>query len=149
MAMCYWVCEGIGVEQSELLPLLDGDKLKGLFVGFSEDEWENDYGFSALSNEKKVEAIMDFVNGSDFDGKLPELLKQRDSKGVLSCGNDNDGLYFLLYHPRYPWDESGGFTSKDEVIRYIYELIKPYCKDDISEIKLLGIIDDVYAPGCG
>jgi len=154
MAMCYWICEGIGFEQGNLLPLLDGDKLKALFNEVTEENWEaaweKDYGFSALSNAKKIEAVMDFIDGSDFNEKLPELLQHKDSKGVLGCANDNDGLHFLLYSPRYPWDESGGFTSQDEVVKYFYDLLRPFCRDDVTEKELLAVIDvDIFAHGCG
>jgi len=148
MGMCYWVCEGIGFEQRALLPLLDGDRLKALFNEVTEDEWENDYEFSALSNDKKVVAVMEFIDGSDFDGKLPELFQHKDSKGVLCCANDNDGQYFLLYSPRYPWVESGGFTSQDEVVKYFYDLLRPFCRDDVTEKELLAVIDvDIFAHG--
>ena len=154
MGVCYWVCEGIGFEQKNLLPLLDGDKLKALFNEVTEDdwedEWESDYGFSALSNDKKVEAVMEFIDSSDFNEKLPELLQHRDNKGVLSSANDNDGQYFLLYSPRYPWDESGGFTSQDEVVKYIYDLLHLFCRNDVTEKELLAVIDvDIFAHGCG
>ena len=151
MSMCYWVCEGIGFEQSDLIPLLDGDKVKTLFAVFVTDEvWEEEYNFSSRTNDKKVEAIMEMIDCSDFDNKLPELFQQKDDKGVLSCQNDNDGQYFLLYSPRYPWNESGGFTSQEEVVRYFYDLLRPFCKDDVSEKDLLAVIDvDIHAHGCG
>jgi len=154
MGMCYWVCEGIGVEQGDLLHIMDGDKLKELFNEVTKDEWkdewENDYKFSTLSNDKKVEAVMDFIDSSDFNEKLPELLQHKDVKGVLSTGNDNDGQYFLLYSPRYPWDESGGFTSQDEVVKYFYALLCPFCRNDVTEEELLAVIDaDIFVHGCG
>ena len=154
MGMCYWVCEGIGFEQSNILPFMDGDKLKALFNEVTEDkwkaEWENDYGFNALSNDEKVESVMNFIDSSDFDEKLPELLQHKDDKGVLSYANDNDGQYFLLYAPRYPWNESGGFTSQDEVIKYFYDLLRPFCRHDVTEEELLAVIDvDIFAHGCG
>jgi len=133
---------------------MDGDKLKELLNEVTEDEWhddwENDYGFNALPNDKKVEAVMKFIDGSDFNEKLPELLQHKDDKGVLSCVNDNDGQYFLLYSPRYPWDESGGFTSQDEVVKYFYALLRPFCRNDVAEEELLAVIDvDIFAHGCG
>ena len=158
MAMCYWICEGIGFEQGNLLPLLDGNKLKVLFNEVTENdwekewekEWENDYGVSTLPHDKTVEAVMAFIDGSDFNNKLPELLQYKDEKGVLNCANDNDGQYFLLYSPRYPWNESGGFTSQYEVVKYLYDLLRPFCRDDVTKKELLAIIDvDIYAHGCG
>ena len=151
MSMCYWVCEGIGFEQSDLIPLLDGDKVKTLFADFVTDEvWEEEYNFSSRTNDKKVDAIMEMIDCSDFDNKLSELFQQKDDKGVLSCQNDNDGQYFLLYSPRYPWNESGGFISQEEVIKYFYDLLRPFCRDDVSEKDLLAVIDvDIYAHGCG
>jgi hypothetical protein len=150
MGTCHWVCQGIGVEHSNILPLLDADKLKVLFVDISEDEWESEYNYSALAKEEKIDAIMECIDCSDFCDKLPELLQQKDDRGVLETGNDNDGLYFLLYSPRYPWEESGGFTSQDEVVKYFYDLIRPFCRDDVTEGELLAVIDeDIYAYGCG
>jgi hypothetical protein len=148
--MSYWVCQGIGFEQSDLLPLLDGDKLKTLFADVTGGEWEDEYKFSTLTNEMKVEAIIKRCDGAYFDYGLTELLQRKDTKGVLSCGSDSDDRYYLLYHPRYPWDESGGFASQEEVVKYIYDLLRPFCRDDVLEKDLLEAIDvDVYANGCG
>jgi len=150
MGMCYWVCEGIGFEQSKILPLMDGDKLNELFSEVPGGECENDCGFNAMSNDKKVEAVMEFIDDSDFNDKLPELLQHKDNKGVLCTANDNDGQYFLLYSPRYPWNESGGFTSQDEVVKYFYDLLRPFCKDSVTDEELFAVIDvDIYAHGCG
>jgi len=85
-----------------------------------------------------------------LDGHLPELLQKKDDKQVLSWGTDGEGQYFLLYAPRYPWDNSGGFKSQQEVDQYICDLVRPYCRNDVSEKDILAIIDpDIYEVGCG
>jgi len=148
--MCHWVCEGIGVEQGDIIPLLDGDKLIILLREAMENDWEDIEGFDELSNKMKVEALIECIYEMDLNNKLSELLQLKDSKGVLTSGTDNDGQYFLLYAPRYPWDENGGFKSQEEVVRYFCDLLRPFCRDEITEEELTAIIDvDIYAYGCG
>ena len=153
MSVSHWVCEGIGIEQSELLHLLDGNKLIVLLkeaVEAAENAWEGIEGFDELSNEMKMEAVIEYIDEMDMDNKIPELLKLRDSKEVLITGTDNDGQYFLLYPPRYPWDENGGFKSQEEVVQYFYDLLRPFCREEITKEELRAVIDvDIYAHGCG
>jgi len=153
MSMAHWVCAGIGFEQSVLEPLLDGDKLlKLLREEYScEEITDEDLGedYTCSNNEDRVGILMDcFVVNEDY--QLPELLTKKDGKNVLSYGSNNEGRYFLLYSPRYPWDESGGFQSLKEVTQYICDLVRPYCRDDVSEETILAIIDpEIYEYGCG
>lgn len=153
MSNSHWICEGIGFEQSVLEPLLDGDKLlKLLREEYScEEITDEDFGddYTCSTNEEKVGILMDcFVVNEDY--QLPELLTKKDEKNVLSWGSDSEGKYFLLYAPRYPWDESGGFKSQEEVIQYICDLVRPYCRDDVSDADIRAIVDpDIYAYGCG
>ena len=153
MSLSHWVCEGIGIEQSDLTPLLDGDKLLKFLREVYEDNeiTEEVLGekFSDGTNDEKVEILFDdYVASEDY--QLPELLMKKDDKNVLCWGSDNEERYFLLYAPRYPWQESGGFKSQEEVVQYICDLVRPYCRDDVAEKEILGIIDpDVYVYGCG
>jgi hypothetical protein len=154
MSMSYWVCQGIGFEQTSLISTLDVDKLLSLVkeeLGniVDENELEEDYLFSTLSNEKKIDVLMKYYI-KEQDWQLPELLQKKDAKNVLICASNNEGSYYLLYPPKYPWEESGGFTSQEEVVKYIFDLIKAYCLDDVPDHEIFAAIDvDVYEVGCG
>jgi len=120
MSLSYWTIMGIGINQTDLIKYLDGDKLAVLvkedpeFI-VEDNELEKDYEFSTLSNKAKVKVLMDYYV-CEYDWQLPELLQKKDEKNVLSCGDNNEGKYFLLYHPRYPWEEDGGFKSQNDVV---------------------------------
>jgi hypothetical protein len=148
------MCDGIGFEQSVLTPYLHGPTLaEALEEHFPEviplDELEEKHRFSTLSNEKQVDLILDeYV--TELDEKLPGLLIQMDHKQVLCWATNGDGEYYLLYPPRYPWQESGGFKSQADVIEYIRCIAQLFCRDDVTEEEVRALIDpDVYEVGCG
>jgi len=150
--MDHWICEGIGFEQSALIPLLDSEKLLQLLKEKGSSEITDEAlgaDYTSGTNQEKVDILMDsFVVDEDY--QLPELLLKKDGKNVLCWATAEDDRYFLLYSPRYPWDKSGGFKSLQEVMQYICGLVRPYCRDDVMEDEILGIIDpDVYEHGCG
>ena len=156
MSMCYWMCEGIGIEQGVLLPFVDGMKLAKAIVDNNDfdadvtmDEIEEDYEFSRQDNQTQVELLMkDYL--SDENDALPALLLSADEKNALVSCNDNDGQYFLLYPPRYPWINSDGFTSMEEVVEYLCDVLLKFCRDDVTREEIRAIIDtDVHAVGCG
>ena len=150
MSVSHWVCQGIGVEQGDLMLLLDGDKLKSIACDVTDDELEDKHCFSKLTNDEKVGVLYDVYIEENYDWQLMGAFQEKDTKNVLICCCDGSDKYFLLYPPRYPWEESGGFTSQDEVVKYIYNLLRPYCRDDVTEDELLKIIDvDIYEHGCG
>jgi len=150
MSTSHWVCQGVGVEQGDLMPLLDGDKLKAIACDITDDEWEEENGFSNLTNEEKVGVLYDSYIEENYDWQLMGAFEEKDPKNVLICCCDGGDKYFLLYPPRYPWEENGGFTSQDEVVKYIYGLLRSYCRDDVTEDELMKIIDvDIHEHGCG
>jgi hypothetical protein len=152
MSQTPWAFIGIGYEQTGLISLMDGDKLANLVKEMAkepleENELEEGYAFSTLPNDKKVDVLMQYFIEDVYDWQLPELLMKKADKQVFSYG-ENDGNYFLLYHPRYPWEESGGFKSQEEVVKYICDLVRPYCRDDVSENELFEIINpDIFEVG--
>ena len=84
----------------------------------------------------------------EYDRGLPELLESKDELHVLSSCDNNAGSCYLLYHPRYPWDKSGGFKSREEVVKYMSDLVRSYCRDDVDEQEIINIIDyDVLEVG--
>jgi len=154
MSMVQWVCEGIGFEQRALLPFLDGKKLADLLnedpdFAPEDGELEKEFAFSSLDNKAQVDVLMDYYI-HNVDEQLPELLLAKDEKTALVCANDNEGQYFLLYPPGYPWSHSGDFKSQEEVVRYIGELVLPYCLDGVTLSEIMGAVDpDVFVVGAG
>ena len=163
MSMVYWVCQGIGIEQSAIIPFLDGEKLAQVIIANEPDEdvsnqievevtaeeLEEEFAFSTLADEEKVNVLLDIISGDTH--QLPSVLRCADKKHVLEACSNNDGLYFLLYPPSYPWEEPHNmFKTKNEVFEYICDVLMQFCRNDISRQTIKDIIDDdIYEPGAG
>jgi len=151
MPQAYWVCQGIGLEQKVFMPLLDGDKLaKAVFANAEIALGKlEEHSFSSLSNDAKVELLMDeYIDMETF--RLPELLQKEDHENLLEACCDGDGQYFLLYPPRYPWEKTGEFINQTAAIEYICDVVMPFCRDDVARQQIIDIIDaDIYEVGCG
>ena len=153
MSQTYWTIKGIGIEQQDLVPLLDGDKLAKLMekeaeYAFPIDDIEKEDSFSSLNNQEKVELLMDNYVCSEHE-QLPSLLYAADTTDFLITANNGDDRYFLLYTPKHPWHSTDMFSAEEDVIKYITDLVIQYCRDDVSREAIEAIIDtDIDEVGC-
>ena len=154
MSQTYWMIKGLGFEQQDLVPYLDGDKLVKLMekeaeYAFSIEDVEQEDSFSSLNNNEKVELLMENYICNEHE-QLPSLLYSADTNDVLITANNGDDRYFLLYTPKYPWHCTDILSAEDDVIKYITDLVIQYCRDDVSREDIESIIDtDIDEVGCG
>jgi len=154
MSLAYWVCQGIGFEQSAVIPLLDAAKLEKLINEKAEnlivnDAFKTDYDFEQKDNDAKVKLLLEEIV-CDEDLELAGLLATANEEEVLIAITDGDGSYFLLYPPRYPWEYTGDFLSQETLIEYIAFHVLAFCRDDVSMQDVIAIIDpEIHEVGCG
>jgi len=154
MSVEYWVCQGIGFEQNAIVPFLDAEKLEKLIEEKAENSYvdeefkaENDYDH--LDNGARITLLIDDIVCNE-NYQLAGLLAAANEEQVLRAETDDNGRYFLLYPPRYPWGNTGEFASQEYLVEYIAEQVKPFCRDNITLQEIINIIDtDVYEVGCG
>jgi hypothetical protein len=149
------MCHGIGIEQNDIVPFLDSIGLArritdDLENGTSFQELEREHSFSTLSNDEQFDLLSEKFFSPEDGYTLVSLLKAAEEMDALIICNNNHGKYFLLYTPRYPWQDSGGFTSQEEVVGYICDLLMSFCRDDVERQEIINIIDaDIHELGSG
>ena len=152
MPVEYWICEGIGIEEQELVPFLDPIKLAQYMQDEKDYEFEDelldeDSDFRKMSPLEQIKELIDYC---DEASSITEILAEANKKRVLVSANDNCGKYFLLYPPSYPWQNTGDFSGLEEVKEYICDFVLPFCRDDVKRQQIYDIIDeDIYEFGVG
>ena len=154
MSLEYWACEGIGFEQKAIAPFLDAGKLEELIRSSEEiepvdNEFKIEHNFESINNEEKVRLLLDEFAYQD-NYQLAGLLAMQNEERVLICTTDGEGAYYLIYPPRYPWENTGEFRSQEELVEYIVEFVMQFCRRDVSVQEITDIVDvDIYEVGCG
>jgi len=154
MSQQYWVCQGIGFDQSAIVPFLDADKLVKLINDHAEtahvgEDFLAKKKYRKTDHISKVLMILDeFIGMEHFE--LAGLLASANEEGVLIAATNGERRYFLLYPPRYPWENTGEFANQKYLVEYIAEQVLPFCRDDVSRQNIIGIIDtEIHEIGCG
>jgi len=154
MSICEWACQGIGFEQNSIIPYLDADKLEKLINEKGEDcsvddDFKAENSYNNLDNNAKVKLLFEEIICCE-DYQLALLLAAANEEQVLVAETDGQGQCFLLYPPRYPWNNTGEFSSQEELVVYIAEQVQPFCKEGVTMKDIVGIIDvDIYVMGWG
>ena len=154
MSQMYWLCQGIGFEQGAVTPYLDAEKLENLIKERAEEskvtgEFKRAYEYDQKDNADQVQLLMDQIVCNETY-QLAGLLASENEESVFIGVTDGDGQYFLLFPPRYPWENTGEFLSQEVLAEYITDFVLQFCRDDVSRQDIIGIIDaDIYEVGCG
>lgn len=147
MPLEYWMCHGIGVASDDVTPLVDPQKLVRLLelkcIGtVADDELLKDgSAFLALAEERQIDFLAQYVNE---DMGLAGIIALADEEGILSTCCDDEGINYLLYTPRYPWDNQGSFLSRDSLEAYIGSLVHNYCHDGVTIDWVQGFVREHY-----
>lgn len=139
MSMCYWMCEGIGIATSALVPYLDVDKCTKLICEQTSGE--------IVSNKEDFD-INDYLYGEVFEN-LADMLCHCDNSEAMTYGDNGDGESYFYYTKTYPWERlETEPKSIEEVHSIIKDAVQRVCnltRDEIEEM----INDDIYDFGCG
>ena len=127
MSYCTWINYGYGVE-TPTNPITFENLKKFLGNHKVVKEWIQD----VIENEVVDEdiTIIDDYEGKDCEccgiaSMLKDVIQDEDNIRLVAC-DDYDGRYFLIFTPRYPWDD---MTDEEKIIKTqddIKNLISPY-----------------------
>lgn len=138
MSMCYWACEGIGINTRDVIDSLNVERCISLLKEqlpneeFSEEEFD----------------ITDYFYGSPLDN-FGELLCVCDDTDSMTYGDDGEGEYYFYYPRSYPWERSNNEPKTiEDVHERIIRAVQKIC--DLTAEQIDKIIDDnLCVIGCG
>lgn len=155
MSFSYWMNEGLVVVIADIIQNIDAEKIQAYlksndtFELLTEDEYEEWMrDFHHADNQDRLEMLEEFFR--DDDPNLAALIANSDEKHLLSCGNDGDDKYFLLYRPSYPWERDENECITEESARqHVLNVITQFTFNDIDASEIEKQIDYIYEVGIG
>lgn len=133
MSMSYWVCEGIGIREKDILRFVNRPKLMSE-IGLESKGAEDDDIYSIISQK-------------GFDS-IAEVLYSLDKTNMTAYGNNGAGEYYFYFYPRYPWDVTEDCPkSYDDACSLIANTVIKIC--DMPFDQVTEMIEELYEPGCG
>jgi len=147
--------EGLVVVIADIIQNIDAEKIQAYlksndtFELLTEDEYEEWMrDFHHADNQDRLEMLEEFFR--DDDPNLAALIANSDEKHLLSCGNDGDDKYFLLYRPSYPWERDENECITEESARqHVLNVITQFTFNDIDASEIEKQIDYIYEVGIG
>ena len=138
MSMCYWMCEGVGIDTDFIREYLDKKKC----IKFIREQ------FPSETVEEEQFDLDDYLYGNPFD-HLGDLLCHCDDTNTLTYGDNGDGTKYFYYTPSYPWNRRENEPqSIKEVHERIIAAVQEICTVPSQIVEEI-IDDDIYEYGCG
>lgn len=138
MSMCYWMCEGIGINTDSILKYLNKKKLIKFILEQIPEE---------IIDEEQFD-LNDYLYGNPFDN-LGDILCHCDDTKTLTYGDNGDGACYFYYTPSYPWSRRENEPqSVQEVHERIIDAVQKICTVTPEKVEKI-IDDDIYDYGCG
>jgi hypothetical protein len=152
MSVCYWNITGYGVCLDDILALLDAEKLRSEMVRQEKCELEPSHPdwqvFKEMDNDSRMEYLGD--DFCEYTSNICGVLAESDALELLSSATNGDGMYFLLYERRYPWEmRIGECQRQEEALQHICKLLLSFTLPEITADELSKLIYEIDATGCG
>jgi len=145
-----WPITGLGVSLYDIRDMLDAEKIRALLqkhsTGVLDESHEEFQEYQNASNEDRFDLLeCDLEESNDF---TCGFLAMDDERNLLVSANDNEGGFYLMYEPSYPWERrDNDFTSEEDARQYICDFLMRFMLPEVTAEQVQEKIDFIKEIG--